>query len=713
MIILINRIKEIVYRSTVQKILINNITIKSKLDNPVRIYKFVNFFNFLPNSFLIKMFFALLTNTATGDRIVSKTILRLRNNLNSYTYRCKKNLLTFKLDFHLTTIRYFTGNLINKSVYIDKNLTKSVESRLELKKWITSNQKKSLIKHIETCQTNLSAINKEKDCLSNIFYILELLINSLLFQVYVVETISRNKESHTPGIDDQILTEIPKTKIKLLAELKHFKKRKPLPFTRVYISKNKGKQAIIIPCIIDRLVQQLFVLILNPFIESNSDPHSYGFRKSRNQIMIIGAIHKNLQNELKKKNQNVTPIFIWNAHIVKCLDSIYHKWLIKNLPFPFKYKYILKSWIKLGFIEFGSNKIYNNFRSIPRGEIINPLLINFILNGIETLINKNISQYNKIRFKSSIKKFSNGEIELLIKNKWLKRKSKEDQIWWKLYRYSNCLIVLCKSKTLSALIKKKFIKFLKSRGLQINFKKSKTTLFKTNTPFNFLGHTFIWLIRKNHQKNKMGYQLNNLPRIFVYPPKQKIKSLKKRLKTLIKYNQNSSAYMLIIILNFIIRGWVNYYSFSNAKGALNLLRHWLYNKIMIWMKRKHPKSTKIWLNKHYLIIENIIEQEILKYNFKIIKCISNIKSINQIKKNRWNFYGIVWQKTERFFYKIPRINILLWPTNIKNIKIATIFAPKKELLLNNYYSKQEKWLNERSKLECFHKNNKNKSFTFI
>jgi hypothetical protein len=108
-----------------------------------------------------------------------------------------------------------------------------------------------------------------------------------------------------------------------------------------------------------------------------------------------------------------------------------------------------------------------------------------------------------------------------------------------------------------------------------------------------------------------------------------------------------------------------------------LLRRWLYAKIVFWIKRKHPKSSIILLNKQYLIIENMIEQHTLWNDSKTIKYITNTKSLNQIQQNRWNFYGIAWRSNESFFYKTPRIKILIWPTSIKNIKIATIFAPKK------------------------------------
>jgi len=263
----------------------------------------INYLSIIKNLFFGKVFFSQLTNMTAGDRIVNKTILQLQNNLNLYTYRCKRNLLAFKPGFCITTMWHFKTNIVNKSVYIDKSLTKSVKSRLELKKWITLNQKKSLIKYVETCQTNLSTLIKQKNCLSKIFYVMELLINGVLFQIHAVETLSGNKESQISGIDNQILISISKSKIKLLSKLKHFKNRKSLPLKWVYIPEEiNGKHPISIIGIIDQLIQQLFVLILNPFVETNSDFYSYGFRKGKNQTMVIGTIQKNLQSKLKKNS---------------------------------------------------------------------------------------------------------------------------------------------------------------------------------------------------------------------------------------------------------------------------------------------------------------------------------------------------------------------------------------------------------------------------
>jgi RNA-directed DNA polymerase len=539
---------------------------------------------------------------------------------------------------------------------------------------------------------------------------MELLLNSLLFQVYAVEILSANQGSKSAGVDGKILQNTPQSKLEFLQELTDFRKRKPLPLKRIYISTPPGeKRPISIPCITDRLVQQLFVLVLDPFVEANSDTHSYGFRKGRSPIMAIGNIQKNLQSKVQKDSADLEPVFIWDADVRKCFDSISYNWLLKNAPFPPKYKYILKDWLKLGYIEFGTTKILTNDIGIPQGGIINQLLMNFTLNGLENLINEEIIKYQKVVPRSQLKNSSNGEVRLYLSPKLLDGSFKERQISCRFFRYADDFIIICSSVRLLSLIKKRIREFLQKRGLEIHPNKSRTILFNINKPFNFLGYTFVYLIRTKFIRSKLlhrdkpEYRLYNRPRLFVHPSRLAIKFFKTRLKTFIKKNQNVSAYRLIAILNPRIRGWVNYYSFSNAHGVLRLLRNWIYNRMAIWMKRKHPKSSRIWLNKHYFLMENFLDEHDLKDNPKITKYIANITSMKQVQQNKWNFYGIARKSFEGFYYEVPRINVLLWPTLIKDVIIATTFVPNKKLLACSYYLNQNKWLKEREKLARLHK----------
>jgi hypothetical protein len=128
-----------------------------------------------------------------------------------------------------------------------------------------------------------------------------------------------------------------------------------------------------------------------------------------------------------------------------------------------------------------------------------------------------------------------------------------------------------------------------------------------------------------------------------------------------------SAYKLIALLNPIIRGWVNYYLFSNVYNVFGFLRNWIYMRVIIWMKRKHPKSSRIWLHRHYLLLENFLEEHDLEKKFKITNDIAKKIYTNQLKQNKWNFYGTIQKSWEKYSYEVLRINVLLGPTSIKTL----------------------------------------------
>jgi RNA-directed DNA polymerase len=130
-------------------------------------------------------------------------------------------------------------------------------------------------------------------------YLVENYLHTLLFQVHAVETLSKNKGSNTPGSDYLILDHNSESKLLILGKLKRFYSIEKIPGRRIYIPKFNSKELrpLTIPSIIDRAVQQLFILVLDPIIDVKSDLYSFGFRKGRNPIMAIAHIQKKLQSK--------------------------------------------------------------------------------------------------------------------------------------------------------------------------------------------------------------------------------------------------------------------------------------------------------------------------------------------------------------------------------------------------------------------------------
>ena len=142
-------------------------------------------------------------------------------------------------------------------------------------------------------------------------YITDILLNNLLVQIYAVEVLGYKNGCRTPGADGKVLNNTFASKLELLKEIKKYRNRKPAPLKRIYINNNqKEKRPINIPSVIDRGIQILFFLVLDPIIESHSDHHSFGFRKGRNSIMAVGAVQKFLQRKYSDCSNSLENIYI-------------------------------------------------------------------------------------------------------------------------------------------------------------------------------------------------------------------------------------------------------------------------------------------------------------------------------------------------------------------------------------------------------------------
>src|SRR3954469_14394738 len=95
------------------------------------------------------------------------------------------------------------------------------------------------------------------------------------------------------------------------------------------------------PTMTDRAMQALYLLGLDPVVETASDANSYGFRSQRCCADALGQCHTAL-------SQPGSAAWVLEADIKSCFDRISHDWLLAHVPMD---RAILKKWLKAGFVE--------------------------------------------------------------------------------------------------------------------------------------------------------------------------------------------------------------------------------------------------------------------------------------------------------------------------------------------------------------------------
>ena len=361
-----------------------------------------------------------------------------------------------------------------------------------------------------------------------------LLTLSFYARAIAVRTVSQdNKGKHTPGVDG-IVWATPKAKYNAVLELNKGRYRAK-PLRRIYIPKKSGKlRPLSIPTMYDRAMQALYALALDPVQEATADRNSYGFR--------IGRCCQDACEEIFKctsrKGQNP---WVLDADIRGCFDNISHQWLLDNIVMD---KQILRQFLKAGYV-YG-RKLFPTDSGTPQGGVASPVLANMTLNGMETLVKKEVSKKACLT------------------------------------RYADDLVVTAPTKELVEKARETLVPFLKERGLE--FSEEKTRIVHITEGLDFLG----WTFRKT--KGKM----------IIRPSKATMKAMRGKLhKMILDIGVPMKQDDLIWALNPVIRGWGNYHRTTCAKTDFHDIDHYVVECLIRWTAKRHPMKGKKWRFKRY------------------------------------------------------------------------------------------------------------------
>ena len=339
----------------------------------------------------------------------------------------------------------------------------------------------------------------------------------------------------------------------------------PMPVRERMIPKpgTTKRRRLGIPTARDRTVQAALKLVLEPILEADFLPCSYGFRPKRRAHDAIAEIHQFTSRSYE---------WVFEADIEACFDQISHPALMDRLRQRIGDKRVLtlvKAFLRAGILT-EDGQAQATIAGTPQGGILSPLLANVALSVLDQYFAEHWQTNSGTDYQRTKRRRAG------LPN-------------YRMVRYADDFVVLVSgSQTHAQGLREQVAGILAPMGLRLS--EAKTKVCHIDEGFVFLGFRI-------QRRRKRGTAKRA---VYTYPSKKALASIVGRVRALTNRTSHPSLAVLLRQLNPVLQGWCTYFRYGVSKATFGYLDQYAWHRVVRWLRKRHPRTKMAVLMRRYL-----------------------------------------------------------------------------------------------------------------